>query len=179
MNLVKKSMRRDEITEILEKEYIVKELNTKEFVGTVSLMKILKVQNPFVIHHESHSFTILNDNYYWLQLAPRNDNWWLTIMYDENHNMIENYFDITKENDFTDPLNPTFIDMRLDVTISKERGVKLLDEDELEEALQDKLISEYEYKLAYEVSNQIIQKYLENPEAYYAVIQTLFQQFNR
>ena len=52
-------------------------------------------------------------------------------------------------------------------------------EDELEEALQDKLISEYEYKLAYEVSNQIIQKYLENPEAYYAVIQTLFQQFNR
>lgn len=175
MGLVHKSLRRDEFNRILKKEIQTIQVEDEGFKGTISLMTILEVSEPMVVSYPTYQVTILDQKYQWLQLAPKDDNWWLTVLYDDLGNLIESYFDITKQNDFEDEDNPTFIDMRLDVVISKERGAIILDEDELKEALEEKLITKEEYELAFFLAKSIIQGYNRNKAKYYAFIDRYYQ----
>ena len=179
MGLVAKSLRRDEFKAIRKKE--IKTIQVKEhyFEGTISLMTILEVSQPVVITYPTYKITILDKNYQWLQFAPKNENWWLTVLYDERNNLIESYFDITKENFFEDEANPTFIDMRLDVIISEARGTRILDEDELKEALIEKNITKEEYDLAFNLAKSIIQGYNRNKAKYYAFVDCFYHKLQK
>lgn len=179
MGLARKSLHRDEWKSITKKK--IKTIQVKEnyFDGVVSLMTILEVSQPMVISYPSYQITIVDKDYQWLQFAPRGKNWWLTVLYDNFGNLIESYFDITKQNDFDDEDNPTFIDMRLDVVISKDRGVLLLDEDELKEALDEKLITKEEYEFAFFLAKNIIQGYNRNEVGYYAFIERFYQKLQK
>lgn len=171
MELVYKNLRRDEWKFITNKEIRTLKVNNSYFNGTVALMTILSVTEPKVIAYPDYQLTIAEVGYQWLQFAPKDEHWWLSVLYDNHGNLIESYFDITQKNDFADEDNPSFIDMRLDVTISKERGVNILDEDELMDALDEKLITIEEYHLAYEVAQNIIINYQKNEDKFYQFIE--------
>ena len=179
MGLICKSLRRDEFKNIIKKEIHTIQVNNDSFEGTVSLMKILDVQEPMIVSYPTYKVTILDKNYQWLQFAPKGENWWLTVLYDDSGNLIESYFDITKQNIFEDELNPTFIDMRLDVVLSKDRESQILDEDELKEALDEKLITKEEYEFAFFLAKSIIQGYNRNKAKYYEFIDRYYQELQK
>ena len=138
-----------------------------------------KVESPLSVDSPVGRVTIVDNNYKNLIFAPRGENWWLTVMFDAQDNLIESYFDITKENNFDNESNPYFIDMKLDVCIPNNDIPYIMDEDELKEALQLELISEDEYSIAYETAHKIIDTFNNNKTAYYNYIWSYYNKFNR
>ena len=175
MELGIKSLQRNEMERVTKKEVNILKVDTKIFKGTICFFKIIDIKAPLIVPSPIGKILIADKNYRWLQFAPKNKNWWLTIMYDENEEIVESYFDITKENNFTKEEDPFFIDMKLDVSIPGRTEASCLDEDELLRALEEKLITQDEYNLAYRTANDIIQKYSENKDMYYEFIDYYYQ----
>ncbi|MDE6655560.1 MAG: DUF402 domain-containing protein [Anaeroplasmataceae bacterium] len=176
MSLLRKSLRRDEWKRFIKKSIKTMQVEEPEFCGTVCLLKIEEITEPLVVSYPSYTVTIADKNYRWLQFAPKNENWWLTVLYDDKEELIESYFDITKENDFEDEDNPTFIDLYLDVVFSKDREPVILDKNELKDALDNDFITFEEYELAFFVAKKIIKGYNRNKAKYYEFID---RQYNK
>ncbi len=179
MKLIQKSLRRDEWKTILKKEIKTIRVKDSNFEGTISLMTILEVNEPTVISYPNYKITILDKNFQWLQFAPKNANWWLTVLFDDSGNLIESYFDMSKQHNFENEDNPTFIDLFLDVVISEARGPRILDEDELKEALDEKIITKEEYDLVFNLAKSIIQGYNRNKAKYYAFVDCYYHKLQK
>ena len=76
-------------------------------------------------------------------------------MYNDNKELIQYYIDITKENVISKNGKSYFYDLFLDVVQLSSGKIYLLDEDELLEALKNKLIDKSDYILAYNEANKI------------------------
>jgi len=68
---------------------------------------------------------------------------------------MQGYFDITGGNIFEDMENPTFTDMYLDLVLLKNGDIQVLDQDELEEALGQKEITEAQYWKTVKVGEEL------------------------
>lgn len=168
-----KSLYRSEMPRIKEKNINIIEITTELFDGKIGLLNVYKVE-PLIIKYPYGYIKILDNNYKWLQFAPRNCNFWLTVMFDENDNLIESYFDITKIN-IIDVENPYFIDMFLDLVIRNDKKIYLLDEDEINSALKNNIITELEYKKSFDTANKIIEYYNKNQDEFYNKIYYYFK----
>ncbi|MDE6407323.1 MAG: DUF402 domain-containing protein [Anaeroplasmataceae bacterium] len=174
MELKHRSLRRDEWKEITKKKTKSLIVDEMGFCGTIGLLTIEEIEKPMIITHSNYQITIADKNYKWLQFAPKHENWWLTVLYDDTDRLIESYFDITRTNNFEDEDNPTFMDMFLDVILSEDREPTILDEDELKEALDTNLITKEEYELAFFVAKSIIKGYNKNKAKYYEFVNRFF-----
>ncbi len=157
MEIKKKYMSRPEWKRIIEREYKVINLEEEDLGGKISLLWIKKVTSPrFEQYHESF-IKIVDDNYYWIQLALKGKKYWVTAMFDENMKIVQYYIDIIKSNSVIED-DPYFYDMFLDLVITGEEIV-LLDEEELKQALDEKIITIEEYNEAYETANDIMNNF--------------------
>lgn len=178
MELEKKSLSRREWTWITKSELVTEPVDCPLFSGVAGLLRICSVSKPLQVPFPSGMRTIGDVGYSWLQLAPRDAHWWLTVIVDDEDRLFESYFDITRGNDFSDPLSPTFLDMKLDVTIAPGGTPRILDEEELREALRAGCISPEEYALAEDTAKKIIDWYTTHQQAYYAFLATLYKRLS-
>ena len=93
-----------------------------------------EVTGPLTVHYHSRDVLIADAGYSWFQAAVPGARWWLTAMFDECDRLIQIYFDITGGSRFDDPENPTFEDMYLDIVVSADGSIEVVDRDELDEA---------------------------------------------
>lgn len=178
MELEKKSLSRREWKWIERSKLTVEQVSCPLFSGVAGLLRILSVSEPLQVPCPGGLCTIGDAGYGWLQIAPRDAHWWLTVIVDSQDRLFESYFDITRENDFSSPLAPTFYDMKLDVTVAPGGTPRILDEEELEEALEAGGISPREYKLALETAKEIIDRYGAHEQAYYAFLTALYKRLS-
>lgn len=174
MKLERKSLSRREWKWIEKAELAAEPVENAVFSGTAGLLYIQAVSAPLVVPCPAGKMVIADAGYRWLQLAPENAHWWLTVLIDREDRLLESYFDITRENDFSDPLAPAFYDMKLDVVVAPRGAPRILDEEELLEALTEGLISPEEYTLAQDTAGHIITWYKEHREAYYTYLANLY-----
>ena len=80
-------------------------------------------------------------------------------MFDEHDRLIQIYFDITGGSRFDDPENPTFEDMYLDIVVSADGSIEVVDRDELDEALQSGAITAAQHQGAIE-NCDMLEKFL-------------------
>ena len=144
-------------------KYFQKRVDEEYFKGYVCYLKIYKVNNPLIIENEAENICILNNNYEWIELYPDDENYAITIMYDDKGKLIEWYFDIAKEVGIENGI-PYEDDLYLDVVITSDGELLIIDKEELQEALDNKKITNDDFKLAYEVAEKIKQKYGNNLE---------------
>lgn len=161
MEIKKKDMKKTNWSRCLEKEFTFKTFKFDEFEGIVSLSKLNKLTAPLVIKYEFGDVLIADNNYKHLQFAFKNQNFWLTAMYDDKEQLIELYFDITNGNYFEDLSNPYFYDLFLDIVVTKDKKIYIVDEYELKMALNDKIITLKEYEKAQETAKWLY-NYIEN-----------------
>ncbi len=164
MEIKKKDMFKTEWHRCLEKEYKTEYFKFDNFEGIVSLSKFKKLTGPLVINYEFGDIKIADDDYTWVQFAFKNQNFWLTAMYDDKENLIELYFDITNGNYFDDLKNPYFYDLFLDIVVTKQKEIYIVDKNELQMALDDKAITKEEYDKAQSVVNWLYNYINENKE---------------
>lgn len=131
----------------------IKSFNNEDFTGDVSLIKFNKVNKPFIV--EGSNVCIINDNYKWLEFYDYNKKHLLTAMYNEKNEIIEWYYDIArrigKDNEI-----PYEDDLYLDVVVTPDGNIKLLDEDELKAAFDKFEVSQADYDMAYDEANKLM-----------------------
>lgn len=178
MELEKKSLSRREWKWIEKSELVTKLVDCPLFSGVAGLLHICSVSKPLQVPFSGGLRTIGDAGYRWLQLAPRDAHWWLTVIVDDTDKLFESYFDITRENDFSNPLSPTFLDMKLDVTIAPGGSPRVLDAEELQEALEAGCISPEEYALGLDTAKKIIDWYTAHQQEYYAFLAALYKKLS-
>ena len=99
-------------------------------------------------------------------------------MYDENNNLIEWYFDVSKKIGVEDDI-PYEDDLYLDLVINPMGESTMLDEDELKYALDKKDITIEDYKLAYKTIDMLQREYVDNFDHLVALTERIKGEFNK
>lgn len=143
-------------TRVSKKEFKLTYVEDSQFKGYLSMIKICKIKYPLIKVMNNQQYNIADDGYIWLNHIPVDKHYAITTMFNNNGEIVQWYFDVTKKVGVNDQGIPYFDDLYLDVVILPSNEILLLDEDELEEALRNKDITEDDYKLAYEEAEGII-----------------------
>ena len=126
----------------------------QNFKGDIYFYNFLEVKDKMIIPNGK---CIIDTNYKWLEFYDYSSRVKLTAIYDENNEIVEWYFDIArkigKENGV-----PYEDDMYLDVVATPSGDIILLDEDEFEDAYNRMEMTKEEYKEAYNIANDLIDK---------------------
>jgi len=85
----------------------------------------------------------------------------MTSMFNPEGKLLQLYFDITNGTIFEHPENPCFDDMYLDLVLSADGYIAVLDRDELDEAYAEHVISQKEYERTLAEGKEL-EDYLEN-----------------
>lgn len=119
----------------------------------ISVKKLIKVDKKFII---KDNICVMDDNYYIVEVVPKNENYAMRLFLDDNKCPLEYYFDICKNNGLEEKtLIPYYDDLYLDITVLNNE-INILDEDELEEALQQKDITIEDYNLTMKIKEKLL-----------------------
>lgn len=154
MMLYRKYGDRPDWKRVLKKEYRQLFLNTEEFQGDISLIKIKSVSEPLYVQYGEKRICIVDDNYIWLQHFPSGKRYTLTTMFDSKGEIVQWYIDISHQNGIENNI-PWMDDLFLDIIVLPTGEVIHKDTDELEDALNEGLIDEALYNTAWEEFNKI------------------------
>ena len=128
----------------------------------IVLKKIEKIDKPFV--KES---TLIDNGYYVLEYTPMDKNYNARAFIDKDLNTISYYFDITLSNG-VDEGRPYYDDLFLDIIYRKDAdpAMRIVDEDELAEALEDGTIKQNDYDLAHNVCDNLSEEIQNNKNVF-------------
>jgi predicted RNA-binding protein associated with RNAse of E/G family len=143
---------KDFIKSILSK---IVRVDETDIAGYVSLVQIQEVNHPCIVGEKDTRVCIADNGYSELTFLPDNENWQLTTIYDNHNNVVEWYIDITRKNSIDEKGNPYCDDMYLDAAILPNGRILILDEDELQEALDKGGITQTEFDMAYHVMDTL------------------------
>ena len=140
-------------------EFKKKYIENKEFKGYIGFVNIINsLKEWYVPRQDGTEECILRSGYKWLELYPIDEKYAITALCDEECNVIEWYFDMIKEFGIENDM-PYMIDLYLDLVITPQGDIYILDEDELKEALENNDITEDDYKLAHNTLDMLLKKY--------------------
>ena len=142
-------------------DYIREHIDTNYFTGYVCYTKIKNIDTPKYVNDGIKEFCIIDNDYEWFQLYPDNNNYVLTIMLDNNRNIIQWYFDVSKNVGIENGI-PYEDDLYLDMVITNDEKKLILDEDELLEAYNSNEISQNDVDAAYKIIEYLDNKYYQN-----------------
>ncbi len=151
-----KTLSRSEWPRVVKRKYAWMEVCDEHFCGQASLILIEEVTAPLEKAYNGMSVKIVDQGYCWLQLAPKDKTYWLTVMLDESGRIVSYYFDITDYNELHESGDSYFVDLFLDVVLLPGGRLYLLDEDELEEALQQGDINQQQFYKACETARMLL-----------------------
>lgn len=146
--LKKKTMRRAEWRGIEKRRCAVMPFEHSGVRGRMGLLYMDEVLAPFSVVLSGARRTITQTGYSWLQIAPENRHFWMTVMFDEAGQPIENYIDITLENHLPENDDAWFVDLFLDIVLEPNGRATLLDADELDAALTRNEITPADHAMA-------------------------------
>lgn len=143
---------------VLEVEHRIKSICNQDFKGDIYLNNYLKVLEP---HFLDKGLCIQDNNYKWLKFFDYDSQIQLTAVYDEKEKIVEWYFDIAKSIGKENGI-PYEDDFYLDVVLTPEGKVILLDEDEFEEAFKRNEMTKKEYNQGYKIAYELMENLVGN-----------------
>ncbi|SHK35524.1 hypothetical protein SAMN02745248_02358 [Hathewaya proteolytica DSM 3090] len=140
---------------VLKQKNMLKKINCDKFYGYVNLCYFEEIKYPKFIVFRDNKINIWDNGYCWVQYFELGREYSVTAMYDKNNVLKQWYIDICKPVKVNRKGIPYFRDMYLDLVVLPSGQMEVLDEDELQEALENHHITTREYKRAYEVLEQL------------------------
>jgi len=131
------------------------------YEGILSYMHIHQVTHPVPVDYDQSNTTLVDNDYKVLMFLPKDHLWCVSVFYKPNHQVVEWYFDMTKENGL-DLDKPYFMDLFLDLAISPRGQVSVLDEDELDQAKNEGVIDQADVDLAYKTCQDLQDKWIQD-----------------
>ena len=147
----------------VEGDYIQERIESEYFSGYVCYIKLTNIEKPLVVSNGVETICIKDNNYEWFELYPDNGKYALTIMFDDNNNLIEWYFDISKNIGLENGI-PYEDDLYLDMIITPDGKQIVIDEDELLNAEKNGDITSGDVSDAYKTLDYLKEKFVNNFE---------------
>ena len=142
---------------IIDREYTEVKVNNNKYKGIIGLVTMKKVREPLEVSVVGQNIVVADDNYQWRQILPEKKRYSITVMLDDKGNPLEYYFDINIKN-VTQKGNARTIDLCLDVLVLPNGEYELVDEDDLQRALDQGQITRKQYHEAYVIAHQLMIK---------------------
>jgi uncharacterized protein len=128
------------------------------------IKKLKEVTNDFVAYD---GIKLLAKNYYIVEVVPKNENYAMRVFLDDKKNILEYYFDIINKAGIDKDMNvPYFDDLYLDIIVYKGK-IRVVDADELIEALKEDIITKKQYDMAMKIKENLINEINNNTNLYY------------
>ena len=136
----------------------------------ITIKKYKNMSGTFTLHDSDNSVvTYIDKDYFVVELTPLNENYNIRYYFDSNKKLIDYYIDITYENGVEYKI-PYYVDLYLDIIhYPSSDEVTLYDEDELELALKNKIISKKDYNMAYRVGNRLLKEIKNKSNKYFNI----------
>lgn len=145
---------------LLTKTYLrdVQKHNLKLFVEDdkfVVVKEIVETNPKFVA---MDGVCLIDNGYFIVEVVPKNENYAMRVFLNENQQPIEYYFDVSLENGLDKETKiPYFHDLYVDVIIYKDK-IRVVDENELEEAFQNEDITKQQHDLALKIRDVLVKE---------------------
>ena len=143
------------VTTFKDKTLKIKDEN---FEGYIYGIYVEKANKRFEVSYGDENFLILDNGYIWIQIVPTSKHYTVTIMFDNERNIIQWYIDVTNMNGVDSDGRIFYDDLYLDIVITKERNIILINEDKINNALNNYVITSEQYKNAYKEARDIMNK---------------------
>ncbi len=147
---------RTQWSRILERRFFAGYRESEEFTGYVTLLTLDKVREPLWVDCGGTNVCIVDTGYSWLQQFPIGAYYAVTTAFDADGKVVQWYIDICKQHAVTEEGIPWYDDLYLDIALLPTGEMMILDEEELEEALQDGTVSQADYELAWHETNRLL-----------------------
>ncbi len=137
-------------------EFETQMFDEKDIGCFVVVKKINKTSKPFIT---SKGERLVDDGYMLIEITPKNSNYNVRVFFDRERNILQRYIDICKITGFDSEANaPYYDDLFLDIIIGRTGDVRVLDEDELEEALSSGVITKDEFDFAVSLKDKLLEE---------------------
>jgi predicted RNA-binding protein associated with RNAse of E/G family len=143
---------------ITEKKYSSIHVDDPWFTGIVTLFQMIVVREPLWKSYNNRNICVADAGYKWMQHYPENAHYVVTSMFDANDRIVQWYIDISKTQGVTDRGIIWFDDLYLDLVILPTGEYFLLDEDELEDARRQGIITDKDYEMAWQEVKKLEQQ---------------------
>lgn len=144
---------------LTKKRFLADTVCDENFDADISLIDMIEsVKRKELVRENGRVDCILDSGYKWLGLYPKGETYAITGLYNDRNELVEFYIDMIKESGVENGI-PYNLDMYLDLVITPYNEKYVLDEDELEEALENNKIGKEEYDLAYDTLHRLEEKY--------------------
>ena len=146
---------RGEWQRILARRFVVAHLETPAFAGAVTLLLLNQFGEPFYSLVDDQPCCVAATGYSWLQHFPTGAHHTVTTMFDPDGNVVQWYIDVCRQHGVDVDGVPWFDDLYLDIVVSPAGTIRLLDTEELEDAVRRGLVPPAEYTLAWREARRL------------------------
>jgi uncharacterized protein len=126
-----------------------------DFDGHITLCRMNAVKDPLFVPNFGRMLCIADSGYSWLHQIPRHGHHVVTAMFDARGEIIQWYIDICSKTGIGDDHVPWFDDLYLDWVVLPTGEMELLEADELQEALNDSIIDQALFDLAWKEADHL------------------------
>jgi predicted RNA-binding protein associated with RNAse of E/G family len=152
----RKSAERKPWPRLLADDFRVMQVETDAYQGTITLLTMFDVREPLWVTFGEEQLCIVAQGISWLQQFPVGTHHVVTTMFDAEGQVIQWYIDICKEHGIDERGIPWYDDLYLDVVVRPTGELEVLDVEELEEVLQQGVITPAEYDLAWREADWLL-----------------------
>ena len=131
-------------------------LDASEFRGYATLFCIDEVREPLWGTSCGRYLCLADKGYSWMQHFPAGARYAITTVFDAHDEIVEWYIDICNRHYLDEQGLVWYEDLYLDLDVSFEGEVVLLDADELDEALLANQVSSVEYEVAWREASSLM-----------------------
>lgn len=134
---------------VIRHRFVVERVENLHFRGYVTRFHIDKVSEPRIKHQGNRTWCLADEGFLWVQYFPEGRHYTIRTILDASGNVVQWYIDICSPYFLDNQGVPTYDDWDLDVVVWPDGEIELWDADELEQSLQDGLIAQEEYEVAW------------------------------
>lgn len=133
----------------------------------ITIKKYNEMDGKFSIKRDDgKEIDYIKDGYYVVELTPLEECYNIRFYVDDKKKIIDYYIDISLKNGIEYKI-PYYVDLYLDILhYPKSKEVMFCDEDELKNALDEKIISKKDFDFAYKIGNKLLKEIKENKNKY-------------
>ncbi len=150
-----KNMKRTDWRRLLERTYAVRDCVIDGIPGRESILCIHRVTQPLWVQEGRGKVCIADAGHTWVQVALEGQPYWATAMFDGEGRFLQIYFDIARPPKFDDPEDPTFEDLYLDIVLTSQKELEIMDREELDAALACGELTEADHAFALDACEKL------------------------
>lgn len=141
---------------VLSRKMIIENIESEHFKGQAVLIQIDKVREPLYVDLCGTQQCVVDNGYSWMTLFSQNKNYVITVMFNQQGQVVQWYIDICGGQGYTKDGIPWYDDLYLDIIISSDFKVELIDQDDLQYALEQGIITKQQADFAYTQANELL-----------------------